>query len=170
MCAESPTRNSARSGTGRPPVRRAARCHVDNLNVDLGADRLKQRLPAPLAGELIDRFAVAGEVSGHKHAEVALGHHEYPGHVGIIDLDGVAIAQVRDELAPRCPEVDEDNEYRQFAETRRRDAQLSANRAVRAIGGEEVVGVHRRQRTAVEVLYRRNDAVLSWVTDSSSVP
>jgi hypothetical protein len=26
-----------------------------------------------------------------KHAEVALGHHEYPGHVGIIDLDGVAI-------------------------------------------------------------------------------
>jgi hypothetical protein len=64
-----------------------------------------------------------------------LGHHEYPVQVGIVDLDSVAVTQVRDA-------------------TCRTDAQLPANRAAGAIRGEQIVGMDHRQRTAVKVLDR----------------
>src|SRR6202012_4143127 len=73
---------------------------LDDLEIDLLADGFGEHIAAVLRGELRGGLAPAREVGGDEHAEIVLGHQEYAVHLGILDLNAVAFAQMRDELPP----------------------------------------------------------------------
>src|SRR5258708_15780257 len=86
---------------------------LDDLEFDLLADGFGEHFAAVLRSELRGGLPFAREVGGDEHAEVVLGHQEYPVHVGILDLNAIAFAEMRNEPPPGGTEIGENDEDRQ---------------------------------------------------------
>lgn len=159
MCAESPTRKTC------PPTELVGdlfvglpRGDLDEVDVQPLADCLGEQLAATLWCELVGRLALAGEIRGDEHAQIALYHQENAVDVGVFDMHGIAVGQVRDELRPGCPEVDEDHVDGQRTVARRADPQRFPDRTVHAVRADEVVGADGLGLPRVPVAQHRGDA------------
>ena len=142
--AESPTRKT------RPLWNWSATCSYGchgatsmTVHVDRLTDRFRQQLAATPCSELIGGLPVAGKVRGDEHAEVVAYRQKDAVYIRVLDLHGVAVAELRNELSPRRPKVDEHDVDRQSAVARGRYAERVADRAVHAVGGDEIVGAYR---------------------------
>ncbi len=123
-----------------------------------------------LWGELVHALPLAGEIGHDEQAQVALGREQDPVHLVVFDLDAVAAAEVREEFfSPRRPEVDEDDEDRQRAQSVGADAESVPDAAARSVRGDEVVRADRLGLARAEVANRRRDAVSSCSKDSNCV-
>ena len=117
-----------------------------------------EHFAAVLRGELRGGLPLAREVGGDEHAEIVLGHQEYAVHVGILDLNAVAFAQMRDELPPGGTEIDEDDENRQRPVSRCCDVERFPDLAVHTVGGDQKVCPDRLVLAGIQITQHRGDA------------
>src|SRR5271156_4516316 len=131
---------------------------LDDLEIDLLSDGFGEHFAAVLRRELQGGLPLAREVGGDEHAEIVLGHQEYAVHVGILDLNAVAFAQMQDELPPGGTEIDEDDENRQRPVSRCCDVERFPDLAVHTVGGDQKVCPDRLVLAGIQITQHRGDA------------
>lgn len=131
------------SRIGRPPVRKLPRRNFDDLHVEPFTDGRGQQIAAALWRKPLYCIVFGGKVGGDEHAEVVGDRQEYSRCFRVGDLHRIAIAEVRDDMAPRRPEIDEDNIAGQRPVARGGDRERGTDRAVHAVCGNQIVGTDR---------------------------